>query len=308
MRNLYLSSGTEAAIDKQVVKVLKGLGNPEPPLRLELVYELLKLDAQFYTTTEDGVFRETVSRIKVGAKQILQRPMLLWEAISKADLKACYIPDKKRILIDSTLPELKVRWHSAHEVVHSICEWHGDVMFGDDMTTLSETCHVQIEREANYGAGRMLSLHERFIEEVRSQELTLSSIGAIAKLFGNTWTSTLWRTVESLDTPAFAIIGTHPARRGSEEPSRYFIRSRRFEDEYTGYTEQSALADIRTYCSYKTKGPLGTAEVNLTNDRGESSVFVLESFATPYDVMTFGRRVNTSPRSISAPSAVSIRL
>lgn len=287
MRNQYLSPGTEAAIDKQVVKLLKGLGNPEPPLRLELVLELLKLDAQFYTTTEDGVFRETISRIRVGAIQVFKRPKLLLEAVTNSDLKALYIPDKKRILVDSNLPDLKVRWHTAHEVTHSICDWHGDVMFGDNLSTLSQGCHEQVEAEANFGTGRLLTLQDRFTEQVAGSTLTLKDIANLAKQFGNTWTSTLWRVVETMDIPAFAVVGSHPKRRGSTEPCRYFIRSRRFESEYGDFTEADALTAIRSYCDFKTKGPLGVGEVIISNGRGEETTFLIESFATQYDVLTY---------------------
>lgn len=303
MRNQYLSPGTEAAIDKQVVKLLKGLGNPEPPLELELVFELLKLDAQFYTTTDDGVFRETISRIKVGAVQVFQRPMLLLEAIAKSELKALYIPDKKRILVDSTLPDLKVRWHTAHEVTHSICDWHGDVLFGDNESTLSQSCHEQIEAEANFGTGRLLTLHDRFVEEVGGATLTLADIANLGKQYGNTWTSTLWRVVETLDIPAFALVGSHPKRRGSAEPCRYFIRSRRFESEYGTVSEADALAAVRTYCGFSTKGPLGSGEVVISNERGEATIFLMESFATKYDVLTFGYLVRKQSPLISVSGA-----
>lgn len=307
MRNQYPSPGTEAAIDKQVAKLLKGLGNPEPPLHLELVLELLKLDAQFYTTTEDGVFRETISRIKVGTIQVFKRPMLLLEAITKAELKALYIPDKRRILVDSTLPDLKVRWHTAHEIIHSICDWHGDVMFGDNLTTLSPGCHEQVEAEANFGAGRLITLQDRFTGEVAGATLTLKEVSNLAKQFGNTWTSTLWRVVETMDIPAFAVVGSHPKRKGSTEPCRYFIRSRRFVSEYSDFTEADALTAIRTYCDFKTRGPLGVSEVMISNGRGEGTTFLFESFATKYDVLTFAYLTGKASPIISIPTAEIIR-
>jgi len=68
-------------IDKQVNKILRGLGNPSPPLRLADVRELLRLDLGYYSATDTGLLRETVSRLMVAGKQVLARPSILWDAI-----------------------------------------------------------------------------------------------------------------------------------------------------------------------------------------------------------------------------------
>ena len=43
-KNRFLSDKTARDIDERVERVLRGLGDPEPPLRLEDVRELLNLD------------------------------------------------------------------------------------------------------------------------------------------------------------------------------------------------------------------------------------------------------------------------
>jgi hypothetical protein len=101
--------GLEAQeITQQVRKVLRGLGNPEPPLRLADVRELLRLDKQYYSSKDTGFVREIVSRIKVAGKQVVHRPTLLWDAIRKAELSALYLPDKRRILIDADKPQISI--------------------------------------------------------------------------------------------------------------------------------------------------------------------------------------------------------
>ena len=179
------------------------------------------------------------------------------------------------------------------------------MLFGDNESTLSQGCHDQIEAEANFGTGRLLTLQNRFAEQVAGTTPTLNDIQKIAKQFGNTWTSTLCRVVEALDIPAFAVIGSHPNRRGSIEPCRYFIRSRRFESEYSSFTEADALAGIRTYCTFGTRGPLGSGEVVIKNGRGEPTTFLLESFATKYDVLTFAYLVRKESPLLSVASASS---
>ena len=124
MRNTLLSIRTARDIDAQIDKILRDLGDPEPPLSLDLVRELLRLDRNYYSSTDDGVLREVSHRLLVAGKQILARPTILFDAIRKFELKALFLPDRKRILIDSTLPDAKQRWSEAHEIGHSVIPWH----------------------------------------------------------------------------------------------------------------------------------------------------------------------------------------
>ncbi len=64
-KNYLLRTKTAQDIDARVERVLRGLGNPQPPLRLEDVRALLKLDRGFYTANDPGIVQETVSRIRV---------------------------------------------------------------------------------------------------------------------------------------------------------------------------------------------------------------------------------------------------
>lgn len=293
VRNRYLSASTAREIDSQVAKVIRNLGTTTPPVRLEEVQELLKLDRQFYTKTDTGFFRESVSRIRVGVHQVFERPMLVAEAIKKLSLRALYVPDQKRIFIDSELPDPKIRWATAHEITHDLCyEWHQDALFGDSEHTVSEACHEQIELEANYGAGRLLTLQDLFIEEIRGSEITLRSINALAKKYENTWASMLWRTVEGLDYPAFGVLGEHPHHKCTGDRIRYFIRSRSFEEKFASTDEQTILSLMRSVSSWSRRGPLSRGDhVDITNTRGETCKFSLEVFGTAHDVLTLGQIV-----------------
>ena len=167
-KNRFLNNKTAADIDGRVERVLRGLGHPEPPLALPDVRELLKLDRAFYTAEDPRLAREIISRIRIAGIQVYRRPTLLLDAIRKASLQALYLPDRKRILLDRSLPEKKHRWHEAHEIGHSLIPWHEEVMLGDNSYTLSQDCHEQVEIEANFAAARLLFLRERFTDEARS--------------------------------------------------------------------------------------------------------------------------------------------
>lgn len=131
MQNKFLGERSARDIDKRVAKLLKDLGNPEPPLRLEVVRELLELDRAYYSSSDKGVLRETAHRLKVAGKQVIRRPVLLLDVVRKLELKALWVPGRKRILIDSELASPKQRWGEAHEIAHSIIPWHEPVMHGD---------------------------------------------------------------------------------------------------------------------------------------------------------------------------------
>jgi len=300
LRKVILKPGTRIEIDGQVEKILRGLGNPEPPLDLDAVFKLQQLDPQFYRTSEDGVVRETISRVKVGTKLFFEKPTRIWDAIKTANLKAIWIPEQKRILVDGDLHAMKKRWNFAHEIGHSILDWHRDFTFGDDSLTLVEGYHVDLEAEANYAAGRLLFMQDVFTQQVKGLQHTLKSLNKVADGFGNSWTSTLYRTVDILDVPAFAIIGSHPVRKNSEEKTRHFITSTPFDAMFPTFDEAAALSVIQTYCSYSTRGPLGESTFPLVDIRGERWEFTIESFALPYgDVLTLSMLSGRLPVQIS---------
>ncbi len=292
MRNPQLRHLTAQDIDAQIDKILRGLGYPEPPLRIEDVRELLRLDTTFYASTDASIFREMVSRAYVGAQQIFARPTLLAEALTKLQLRALWIPDRKRILIDRNVPAIKHRWVEAHEVTHSVLPWHNDALFGDNEQTLAPQCHEQLEGEANYGAGRLLFLGNHFETQAADSLANLASIRNLAQTYGNTITSTLWRYVEQLGhgKPLVALVSRHPKRpsRHGERPCRYFIRSSMFAKHYPAITEQALLEAVEGYCVDRRHGDLGASELLLTDARGEQQIFAFETFYNGYDALTLG--------------------
>jgi Zn-dependent peptidase ImmA (M78 family) len=308
VRKITLKPGTRNEIDLQVNKILRGLGNPTPPLDLDAVFKLQKLDPQYYRTSEDGVVRETISKVMVGTKLFFERPIRIWDAIKAADLKALWIPDQRRVLVDGSLHEMKKRWNCAHEIGHSILDWHKDYTFGDDQLTLVEGCHIGIEAEANYAAGRLLFMQGHFDRQVIGLTHTLKSLKKLSDEFGNSWTATLYRTVETLDIPAFAVIGTHPRRRGNEgDRTKHFITSTPFDSTFPDFDEVAALSLLQSYCSYSTRGPLGENTTVLVDIRGDRWEFTLESFAIPQGyVLTLAMIHKKLGAQVAVPGVTSV--
>lgn len=290
MRNVYLNERTARDIDGQIQKVLRDLGNPEPPLRLELVRELLRLDLQYYSTTDESVLRRKIHQLKIGGKQVLARPTILLEAVRKRSLRALLLPDTRRILISEDLPPAKQRWGEAHEICHDIIEWHEEMAHGDPELMLRVTCEEKVESEANFAAGRLLFLRDAFKERLLdTSELTYGVIKGLSTEFGNTMTSTLWRTVESVEEPMFGLVSQHPVRTAvpGKPLVRYFLRSQSFENQFGRVTPESLFVSLRAFCRGG-KGPIGSDDVLLTDIAGQEHVFHLETFFNHYDALTLG--------------------
>lgn len=294
MQNILLSARTAQDIDKHVDRILRDLGNPEPPIRLEDVRQLLRLDLGFYSATDEGFIKEVVHALKIGARQVVERPTLLLEAIQTLDLKALFLPDRKRILLDSSLPILKQRWSEAHETVHSVLPWHGTLAMGDTKLTLTPACHEQIEAEANYGAGRLLFLGDLFIERARDMAPTMKNIMELHDHFGNTITTTLWRYVEGSDRIVFGMVSVHPhhlpENSDAANTCRYFVRSPKYSVMFGNGIEAEIFRQVGTYCSHKKAGPLGNGKISLTDTNGSPHSFICETFSNRYDVLTLGVR------------------
>jgi Zn-dependent peptidase ImmA (M78 family) len=303
VRNVNLGKRTVADIDGQVAKLLRGLGSPEPPINLHVVRDLLKLDRGYYSTTDNTLLKEVLSRLKVGGKQVLMRPTLLADAVRTLSLKALYLPDQKRILLDQNLPPLKHRWNEAHEIGHDLIPWHTGMMLGDTEQTLTPACHEIMEAEANYAAGQILFLGDRFRAEAEASTPSLELVRTLSKGFGNTMTSTLWRFAEQGHggRPMVALVTghPHPTKRNPDfdpaRPCRYCVESRPFRERFGNLAEADLFAVIASYCGAQAGGSLGQAEVVLRDRNGDLHVFAFETFFNRYEALTLGYWVRTQP-------------
>jgi Zn-dependent peptidase ImmA (M78 family) len=267
-----------------------------------VVRELLRLDLGYYSTTDDSLVRDTLSRLRVAGVQILKRPTILGDAIRTASLKALYLPDQKRILIDSDLPTKKQRWSEAHEVCHDIIPWHAETALGDAEQTLTPACHVLIESEANYGAGQLLFLARRFELEASDSAPSINLVRSLAKKYDNSVTSTLWRLVEQVkpDMPMVGLVTghPHPNRRVNFDPANpcaYCIQSAGFAQRFGNVSELELFRLLTTYCGAQRGGILGAAHVTLRDYLGSPHLFHFETFFNRYQALSLGVYVGPHP-------------
>src|SRR5260370_14674375 len=95
-------------IRDHVGRILRDLGNPEPPLKLTDVRTLLSLDLQYYSSWDPGLVTELTHRFTLLARKTI--PDLgkhLLTALSKSRLCAFWVPDGAKIMVDTEVPEPK---------------------------------------------------------------------------------------------------------------------------------------------------------------------------------------------------------
>jgi hypothetical protein len=283
-------------IRAQVDRILRDLGNPEPPLSLSDVRALLSLDLHYYNSSDPGLIQELSHRFKLLArKSIPDLGNQLLSALAKSRLCAFWVPESARILVDADVPDKKLRWIEAHEITHSVTPWHKHFLLGDNAHTLDPACHAILEAEANYGAGRLIFLQDQFARDAQSLPLSFDSIKLLSKRYGNSIVSTFWRSIEERDPDhaVFGMVSIHPnhphiGKHEGADPWRYFIQSAGFRVRFASISALDAFSAVRQVASWRTKGPVGTGEYVLTDANGEQWVFHVESFCNGHAVLTFG--------------------
>jgi len=287
-----LSPGALRDIDTRVAKVLADLGSPDPPLHLEDVRELLRLDLQFYASGDPSALDSLVHYVRVGTRRLLERPTRIFDVIRKMSLRAILIPEQRVIFLDENTPKSKHRWDEGHEISHKILEWHNDTLFGDTEFTLSRECHELIEAESNHATARLLFLQDRFLGDLRDVGVGMGPAQGLAKRYRNSLTSTLRRVVESADRPAFLLISRHPRRRSAEKTPdvRYFVPSPTFAAHFPT-SRATVFETVSAHCSRARGGIIADFEFPLPDARGEQHVFHFEVFYNKHDALTLGHWV-----------------
>ncbi len=282
-------------IDKLVEKILRDLGRPEPPLDLKMVRELLRLDRKYYSSTDVGPLAEFAHRIKVAGKRLAEDPSVILEVVKKAKLSGLWLPDDRKIFIDSEVPELKHRWIEAHEITHSYVPWHAEFLLGDTELTLNPACHETIEAEANFGAGRLLFFGPQFSLDAKDCSQSFKSVQTLKARYGNTLTSTFWRFIEDRDPgrATFGLISDHP--RSSEiNPApdgsgvHHFITSIAFRQLFPHVTAVEIYAMLKRNISRSRRGPVVSGNDVLIDLRGEKRIVALDGFCNTHQVLTMG--------------------
>ncbi len=284
-------------INEHIARLLRDLGTPEPPIRLEQVRALQKLDLTYYSKSDLNLLDEMAHRAKMAGHQISSTAKSMRDVVSEYGLKGLLMLKEgdKRIYIDDDVVELKRRFIISHEILHDLLPWHRSLLIGDNEATLNPTFHHAMEAEANYGGRRLIFMGDQFQQEALDCTFEWKTINKFKNRYGNTLTTTLWHMVCERDPkqPAFGLISRHPyhadicAKAGNENVA-YFPRSQGLIDRFPSITHDIAFAAVTEHASTKKRGPVGEGESLFYDANGDAHLFNIFSFSNTYDLLTYG--------------------
>lgn len=284
-------------INDHVARLLRDLGNPKPPLRLEEVRALQKLDLTYYSKSDLDLLDEMAHRAKMAGNTILSSAKRMVDVVDQFGLRGLLMlkENEKQIFIDNDVEKLKRRFIIAHEITHDLLPWHRSLLLGDNEATLSPSCHYAMEAEANYGARQLIFLGDRFRKEASDHEFNWATITQFHKSYGNTLTTTLWQMVceRNPSQPAFGLISRHPyhkdiCKKAGDGNVAYFPRSRALVQHFPTLNDEIAYAAVVEHASHRKTGPIGEGESIFSDGNGDRHVFNIFSFSNGYDLLTYG--------------------
>jgi len=277
-------------IDRAVDLLLADLGSPEPPLKLADVTQHLKLKSCRYRFAEFQESDLSATDLIVGTT-VHNTPALVHRAVTRSGLQALYLPRQREVWLDSSVPQVKHRWNEAHEIGHAIIPWHSDISLGDDAMTLTPACQAKIESEANYAAGRLIFLSDRFSAHADWNTADFGRLKKLSAQFGNSLTSTFWRYIEDVPSsvPKFGLISGHPGKSPPmSNPIRHYIASPAFKRSFRSIGASFLMAQITPTCSSAFAGLVGQGEILLLDDKADCHLFGCQTFFNQYEALTLG--------------------
>jgi len=278
-----MNDQTRKEIDKNISRVLNDAGIKKPPVIIEDVLACLELNRDFYDLDDPSLLQRVFHKIKVGGVKLKQLK-------EKINLSAIWMPDKKVILVDKSLPAIKQDWASFHDTTHTILKWHKPFFLGDTAQTLDPDFQEMLESEANYGASALMFGGKIFTKEGLDTSPEWSSIETLKKRYKKSWVTTLRRYVEfTHDIPMIMMVSTplwldipieqtHPWRHIVFSPSYYL--------KFKSLNPESFYDLVNSNIAKRRGGIVGDFEFYITDMTGRRCDFRAECFFNTHYVIT----------------------
>lgn len=278
-----IDQATRAEIDKITSGILKDAGMKDPPFLIDRLIAHLQLHHGFYDLEDPSFLQRLRHKIVVGGLKIAS-------ITEKIRLCGIWLPDMRKILVNSSLPGAKIDWTSFHDASHAVLPWHKDFFMGDTAQTLDPDFQEMLESEANYGASAFMFGGQLFTKEALHYAPEWNSVQALKKRYKKSLTTTLRRFVQfSHDIPMAMVVNTawwDPKPEGQEHRVRHFVGSGLFGTQFACVTRDWILTQINANTRRRKGGIVGEFGLMVADVDGVLHQFNAESFYNTHDVLT----------------------
>jgi hypothetical protein len=278
-----MDRATGVEIERIAAATLRDAGLTEPPLSVEELLQHVQLHRDYYDLTNPGFLDRAKHKLRIHGQKLA-------DIINKVRLQAVLLFDENRICIDQELPKIKHPWASCHETGHRLLPWHKPFFFGDTAQTLDPAYQADLETEANYAAGRLLFLGNRFTEEARDLVPTIEAVKSLAKRYRASLTTTLRRYVEQGPDLAMAMLVSTPPwghqPNDQEYRWRHFVPSDRFAALFPEISAESLRTALDGHAAYRRGGQVAEFQLGLVDARGDRHELRAWSFNNQHYLLT----------------------
>ena len=278
-----MDRSTRAEIERIAAATLGDAGLTEPPLSVEQLLQHVQLHRDYYDLANPGFLDRAKHKLRIQGHKLV-------DIINKVRLQAVLLIDENRICIDHELPKIKHPWASCHETGHRLLPWHKPFFFGDTAQTLDPAYQADLEAEANYAAGRLLFLGDRFTQDARVVVPTIESVKSLAKRYRASLTTTLRRYVEQGPDLAMAMLVSTPlwAQQPDDQEHRWrhFVPSERFSRLFPDSSAESLRVAVDSHASYKKGGTVAEFRLGLVDARSDRHEVRAWSFNNQHYLLT----------------------
>jgi len=271
---------TKTQIDKITKNLLKETGSAVPPIRIEPLLEHLNLYRGYYDLEDPTFLQEIKHNVQIRGRKLAS-------IVEKIKLLGMWLPDRQAILIDSSIPQVKKKWASFHDLSHSVLPWHRDFFLGDTAQTLEPSFQEQLEGEANFSASALMFGGDLFTKEALDTDPTWEAIAMLKRRYDTSWVTTLRRYVQFSHKIPMAMITSIPwweeVPEEQETRLRRYVPSDQLLEKFPSFSPESILPDIATNTRQQRGGLVGEfGFITLDANRNRHEFFAQCFFNTHY--------------------------
>lgn len=194
---------------------------------------------------------------------------------------------ERTVFVDRSQPEPRQLFTDAHEATHVMCDWHEPTLKLDNEDTLFRDAKLQVEKEAGFGASRLIFQGGRFHNRALREQVSIRTPLGLARSYGASLHATVhYYAEEHPDAVALLISGRYPhfdqslpiwtSVESATFRQRFGPVTRLLPDQKLSIDEDSLLADILVASRTAIDPP--SKDIAVPDRDGTKVPFVAEAF------------------------------